>query len=164
MFQIVSASVCLILLVASTESCAKEPKLETDNVAVRAREALDTSFYWLLSITDYEPDRFAHDADMFSAWGELALAQKHGNRLTPEQVRERVLRAARGEGWTRAKGLPEVETPNLEYYLITHQQEDLAVSKTSSLRSQNPPTRYSCRIWISEDGRRVVVAYRVDGE
>jgi len=164
MFQKLFASACLLFLFVNIQSCTQGPKMQTSNDAAHAREVLETPFHFLLGIADYEPDRLSHNADMFSAWGELALARQHGNQPTRGVVRERTLRAAKQAGWKQAEDLPDVKSPDLRRYGIIDLKEDLAISKTSSSPGQNPPTRYSCRIWISGNGRFIVAAYRVDGE
>ena len=164
MFQKFFASVCLLLLLLNIESCTEEPKTQARNDAAHAREVLETPFHFLLGIANYEPDGLSHNADMFSAWGELALARKHGSQPTRAAIRERTLQAAKEAGWKQVEDLLDVESPDLRRYGIIDAKEDLAISKASSSPGQNPPTRYSCRIWISGNGRFIVAAYRVDGE
>lgn len=157
-------SLFLLLLLAHAQSCSQRPQEETENVPATARKVLDTPFHFLLGIPEYEPNRLVHDADLFSAWGYLALVRKPGSDTTREAARRKLLRAATQAGWKPTKELFEVESPDLDHYGIHQSKEDLAFVKTASLRGQNPPTRYSCRIWISDSGSLIVAAYRVDGE
>jgi hypothetical protein len=101
-----------------------------------------------------------------SAWGELTLVRKFGNQVTRAAVRERLLHAAGDSvsGWEQVDDLPDVESPDLRRYGIIDKKEDLALTETSALPGQNPPTHYSCRIWISDKGDLIVISYRVDGE
>jgi hypothetical protein len=138
--------------------------VETENVAATARKSLDVPFHFLFRLPDYETKQFTHQSDMFSTWGELALGKKSGAQPTRSAAREQLLRAAKDAGWNAAEKLPDVESPNLQHYGITRENEDLDFSRTAALRGQNPPTRYSCRIWISENAGVIVAAYRVDGE
>jgi len=158
------ASLSILLVLVNVWSCTQESPIKAENVASEARKVLETPFHFLLRIPDYEPKRLVHDADMFSAWGELELERKGGTGPTRLAARERLLSAARNAGWRPTKDLADLESPDLERYGIGHTVEDLAISQTASLRGQKPPTRYSCRIWISDSGSLIVAAYRVDGE
>ena len=155
---------CLfLLLLANAQACSQKPQEETRDVAATAGRLLDAPFHFLLAIPDYDPNRFTHDADLFSGWGYLTLMRKAGNNTTRVAARDELLRAAKQGGWNQVTELSDVETPNLKRFGIHDEKEDLDISKTAALRGQNPPTRYGCRIWISENGGLIVVSYRVDG-
>ena len=156
---------CLLLLsLVNLQSCTEKPRVETENVAATARKTLDAPFHFLLRVPDYEAKQFTHESDMFSTWGELALAKKSGVQPTRSAAREELVRAAKEAGWTSAEKLPDVESPDLQRYGIAREKEDLDFSKAAALKGQKPPTRYSCRIWISDNASMIVAAYRVDGE
>jgi hypothetical protein len=147
------------------QACDEKSHVETKNVAADAVKILDKPFHFLLKIPRYEPNRLTHDADMFSAWGELSLIRKGEAPNNSTAVREELVHAAKAAGWFVAKDLPVVDSPDLKHYGLPEQKkEDLAFAQTASLPGQKPPTRYSCRIWISSDGRLILAAYRVDGE
>lgn len=155
---------CLfLLLLASAQACSQKPQEETKDVAATAGKLLDVPFRFLLAIPDYDPSRFAHDADLFSGWGYLTLVRKAGSNTARVTARNVLLQAAKQNGWNQVTELSDVETPNLKRFGIHDEKEDLDISKTATLRGQNPPTRYGCRIWISENGGLIVVSYRVDG-
>jgi hypothetical protein len=153
-----------LLLLACIQSCDEKSHVETKNVAADALKILDTPFHFLLKIPGYEPNRLTHDADMFSAWGELSLIHKGNATHARSLVQDELVRAAKAAGWSVAKDLMVVDSPDLKAYGLPEQKEDLAFAQTQSLPGQKPPTRYSCRIWLSSDGSLVLAAYRVDAE
>jgi len=148
----------------SVLSCREEKQVETENVPATAKKVLETPFQFLLALPDYEATALTHDSDMFSTWGELALSRRSDSDTLRMKAREELLKSAKQAGWTTAKDLPNLEPSDLNRYGVRHAEEDLEIAQSVSLKGQNPPTRYGCRLWISEDGRRIVVVYRVDGE
>jgi hypothetical protein len=143
-------------------SCGKP----TDSPGARpdgARHVLEKPFHFLLDIADYEAGPVQKQSDMFSTWGNFVLTRRQG---TPNRSvsRDEILSAAKRAGWTRVAELPLVDHPDHTEYRIAGEKEDLAISRTEALPGQNPPTRYSCLIWIAKDGGMVLVAYRVDAE
>jgi hypothetical protein len=156
--------ICIILVILNTEVCSKDKAVKSRNDAAKAHEILEAPFHFLLALPDYTPDRLDHDSDIFSTWGELQLTSKHNRAHTRESVREELVRAAKLAGWRSAGEIPEIQAPDLAKYGIKQQYQDIAITKKAASPGQNPPTRYGCRIWISDDGRVILVAYRVDGE
>lgn len=129
-----------------------------------AREVLETPLHFLLGIRGYDVVDLKHDGDIFSTWGQLVLARRDGSHLNRAELREKLSKVARSAGWIQTMELKNLEIPDLPRYGIDQRKGDLALEKTSALPGQNPPTRYSCLIWISDDGKRLVATYRVDGE
>ena len=158
------AGLVVLTLLAQSRRADADPHEYTKQVPAAAREVLDTPFHFLLRLPGYEASKLVNDADLFSAWGELLLVRKADSRVTRSEARTELLRSARRAGWRRARELPDVVTPDLERYGIVQPKEDLAMAETAASPGQNPLTRYGCRIWISDDGRLIVAAYRVDGE
>jgi hypothetical protein len=158
--RVIASLLLLFLLV----SCSKESREYTSNVGATARSVLDTPFHFLLEFPDYEPSGLTHNGDLFSAWGRLALQRKVENRIAHDAVRERLVLAAKKAGWRPVTELSDMEQPDLDHYGFASRKEDLAIIRNDSSRDQNPPTRYSCRIWISDDVRQIVAGYRVDTE
>jgi hypothetical protein len=157
------AGAYVVLVLASSPCYAGGPKIQTTEIPADAGKVLEPPFHFLLTLPGYKPDRLVHDSDMFSTWGELALVPSHGTSSTRSVLHQKLLRAAKDAGWSSAAELPEVETPDLRRYGITDQKEALALEKALASHNQNPPTRYSCRIWIASDGGFIVTSYRVDG-
>jgi hypothetical protein len=134
------------------------------NVAETGKQVLDTPFHFLLELPDYPPEHLTNDSDMTSAWGHVVLARKGAGTIGVLAVRATLLEAARRAGWTPTDEVADIEQPDLTQYGMAKSKEDLTLMLTKGDKKQNPPTRYGCRVWIAPDGRRVVVAYRVDGE
>ena len=164
MIKPLSAALLALTLLTQGPRADADPHEYTEGVPATARELLDTPFHFLLRVPGYRASKLVNDSDMFSAWGELLLLRNDGKRITRPEARKELLRSARNAGWRPAGEVPDVETPDLQRYGIAQPKEDLAVTKTAALRGQNPPTRYGCRIWISDNGGEIVAAYRVDGE
>ena len=136
----------------------------TTNVVKTGKQVLDTPFHFLLTMPDYIPERLANQSDMSSAWGHLVLARKANGSLTVAVVRAKLIKAARQKGWISTDRFEDIEEPDLSRYGMSSRTEDLALTLTKGEEKQGPPTRYGCRVWIAPDGRRIVIAYRVDGE
>lgn len=155
---------CVVMFLASAVASSAGPPGETQTMSDTAREVLEPPFHFLLKLPGYAAAHVTHDADIFSTWGELVLATKDGGHPTRAEMRKKLTKAARNAGWVPVVDVADLQTPALAHYGIEQRNEDLALQKTSALPGQNPPTRYSCRIWISNDGKLIIVAYRVDGE
>lgn len=145
-------------------ACTDKSREYTTNVAETGRQVLDTPFHFLLEVPDYIPERLAHQSDMSSAWGHLVLARKTEGTLAVAAVRAKLIEAARPKRWTLTDHFEDIEEPDLARYGMASRPEDLALTLSKGEGKQGPPTRYGCRVWIAPDGRRIVVAYRVDGE
>lgn len=139
------------------------PKWE--NLSVNAtQKILEPPFHFLLKLPGYNEAQFMHDSDIFSTWGQLVLIKNDGYHSTRTEILKKLSMEARNAGWNTVDSLDDLQAPDLTSYSIDSQKEDLAFQKSSVLPDQNPPTRYSCRIWIAQDGNLIVTSWRVDGE
>jgi hypothetical protein len=133
---------------------------ETKDVKEAARSQLEPGFHFLLAMRDYEPKRIEHDADLFSNWGDLVLVHDGAGKVTRAELRKRLLRLAKAAGWKPVRKLPDVELiESPQYYGIAREQEDLDLFKSVDPKSSAAD---SCRIWIADDGKSILVAYRID--
>jgi hypothetical protein len=162
--RLLSRIVLLFIAGAVPLACTDKPHEYTTNVADTGRQVLDTPFHFLLSVMEYPPERLVHQADMSSAWGHLVLARKEEGSPPVVDVRAKLLEIAQLQGWEATDHLDDIEQPDLARYGMKSRSEDLTLMLTKGEEKPGPPTRYGCRVWIAHDGRRVVVAYRVDGE
>jgi hypothetical protein len=137
---------------------------EEQSMQSTAREVLEMPFHFLLRIRGYDVVDLKHDGDIFSTWGQLVLARRDASHPNRAELRGKLSKAARSAGWRPTMELNNLEAVDLPRYGIDLRKSDLALEKTSALPGQNPPTRYTCLIWISDDGKRLVATYRVDGE
>lgn len=152
------AALLITLLSAGIQSC-DGAWTETRDVREAARSLLEPDFHFILAMPDYEPRRIVHDEDLFSNWGDLVLIHHGTGTLTREGLRKRLLHLAKAAGWRPVGKLPEVElieTP--EHYGIAREREDLDLLK----RFPKSTAQDSCRIWISDDGTSILIAYRID--
>jgi hypothetical protein len=149
----------IVLLLFGAGPCAGS-QTETTDVKEAARELLEPGFHFLLSMQGYEPNLIEHDADLFSNWGDLVLVHKGTGKVTRVDLRKRLLHLAKKAGWTRVNKLSYVELiESPEHYGIAREQEDLELFKSVDRKSSASD---SCRIWISDDGNSILVAYRID--
>jgi len=158
-----SVVACILNVLGATPCRPLTPMIQRTETPGEAGKVLEPPFHFLLGVPGYTPVRLVHDSDMFSTWGEIALAPDHGKPLTRAGLRQRLLRAAKAAGWKSVQAQAEVQTPDLHRYAITDADESLSLEKTAHPQGQNPPTRYSCRIWIASNGEFIVASYRVDG-
>jgi hypothetical protein len=153
------AALLIVLWSAGAQICAGA-ETETRDVRETARSLLEPGFHFVLSMPDYEPRQIVHDADLFSNWGDLVLAHDGAGKVTRDGLRKRLLHLAKATGWKRIKELPDVtliERP--EHYGMAREAEDLDILKRIVRQDQ---AGYSCRIWISDDGNSILVAFRID--
>jgi hypothetical protein len=153
------AALLMVLWSAGAQICAGA-ETETKDVREAARSLLEPGFHFVLSMPDYEPRRIVHDADLFSNWGDLVLVHDGAGKVTRDGLRKRLRHLAKAAGWKRVKELPDVtliESP--EHYGMARDAEDLDILKWIDRKSQ---AAYSCRIWISDDGNSILLAYRID--
>ncbi len=127
-----------------------------------AQKVLETPYHFLLKLPEHREVQLTHASDIFSTWGQLVFTADHHSTRTI--ILERLKKDAQKAGWQLVDQLNDVETPDLSRFGIAARAEDLALQQSSALPHQNPPTRYGCRIWISEDGNLIIASWRVDGE
>lgn len=125
-----------------------------------AKKLLEPDLHFALTIADYRPSLLNHDEDLFSEWGDLVLVYAGAAAPDVATVRKRLLSGARKSGWQKAEPDDNV-TPigDLRRYGITGQKEDFDLAKRGS--GSEPPFAH-CKIWISPDGARIVVVYRLN--
>jgi hypothetical protein len=153
------AVLLIALLSVASQTCAAA---ETENKDAReaARSLLEPGFHFVLAMPDYEPRQIVHDADPFSNWGDLVLVHGGSGKVTKEDLRKRLLHLAKAAGWRPVKELPDVALiENAQHYGMAREREDLDMLRRVGPKNESV---YSCRIWISDDGRSILVAYRSD--
>ncbi len=135
------------------------------SIADRARAVLDTPFLFVLDLPEYELDDFSHDADIFSAWGHLSLKHRFTSMITLQAAKRSLMNAALKSEWKQATSLLDMPEVDISRYGIGKKIEDLRLYQTHMPPGgKGPPTRYTCRLWILEEGDTIVMSYRVDSE
>ncbi|MCK5243014.1 hypothetical protein KAR34_11240 [bacterium] len=133
--------------------------------ADRARAVLDTPFLFVLDLPKYELKDFSHDVDIFSAWGYLVLKHRLTGRMTLPAAQRSLMKAAVKSGWKQATSLLDMPEVDISRYGIGKKIEDLRFYQTHMPSGGKlPPTRYTCRLWILEEGGTIVMSYHVDSE
>jgi hypothetical protein len=135
----------------------------------KAAAILDTPFRFLLHFQGYRVERFSSESDMFSSWGFLTLRRKPGSVADGPQpsatsVRERLVAAAARAGWKKVDyETIDVDAETLADLGLRDAAKPVELAQTWGAKDRHAPTRYACRAWIADDGDKITVGHRVDG-
>jgi len=133
---------------------------ETKDVPSVAKKLLEPDLNFALTIPGYRPSLLVHTEDLFSEWGDLVLTYTGPHPPELAAVRSRVLSAARKNGWEKANRDKSVApTQDLRRYGIAAETADFDFAKRAG--PDEPPFAHS-RVWITADGSRILVVYRLD--
>jgi hypothetical protein len=137
------------------------PRSESKDLATAATQLLEPDLHFALAMPGYEPQQFKHDSDLFANWGELLMVYRGAAAPNRTRVAAQLLRAAQGSGWTRdATADDNIELlSSLASYGLTDQKEELVLGRRHG--SEHPPGSH-CRIWLSPNADRMLIAYRFD--
>ena len=148
---------CLLLMAMH---CCYAAISETKDVPSAAKRLLEPDLHFALIIPDYRPNLLVHTEDLFSEWGDLVLTYTGPDPPALAVVRSRLLSAARKNGWEQANSDENVTpTQNLSRYGIAAEKADFELAKRAG--ADEPPFAHS-KIWITPDGARILVVYRLD--
>ena len=106
--------------------------------------SLDTPFHFVLHLEGYRVDRLSIESDIFSSWGYLTLHQRAGWR-------------------TADPGTVDVDEQRLAKLGVNVGDKPLELGQAERAKPGRSPTRYACGVWFLDEGKKIVVSYRVDG-
>lgn len=137
------------------------PRSESKDLTTAASQLLEPDLHFALAMPDYEIKQFQHDSDLFANWGELLMVYRGAAALNRSRVAAQLLGAAQRSGWTpneAAKDNIELLS-SLASYGLTDQKEEFSLARRHG--SEHPPGSH-CRIWLSPNADRILIAYRFD--
>ena len=129
-----------------------------------AQQILDGPFQFLLNARGFHARSLEHESDLFSAWGRILLVQNQSGKMSQAQIERLFVRAAKAKGWTITNDLPDIGDEARNGFGNLGESKEIKFEMVRRSHAQNPPTRYSCKVWVARDGTQVLAAFRVDAE